>query len=170
MAAKKKSTLKGKAKSAKKSAPKKVPPIPAGYHAITPSMHLVDAARAADFFQRAFGAKQHNRHDGPDGKVMHCEMMIGDSRIMFGESMDGAVKNFVGGLLVKDCDTVFQRALEAGATVVQPLQNQFYGWRTGRVKDPFGNEWAISTQVEIVSPAEMKRRMEGMMQGAQPAA
>jgi len=157
-----------------KESPMPVKPIPDPYHSITPFLYLQGAAAAIDFYQRAFGATELMRMPGPDGKVMHAEIMIGDSPIMLAdESPEMGIRGpqALGGtsigilLYVPDVDAVFQRAVSAGAKEVRPLVNQFYGDRSGTVEDPFGHQWTIATHVEDVSPEEMERRFAAMMSG-----
>ncbi len=149
-----------------------VKPIPDGYHTVTPYIIVDGAAAALDFYKKAFGAEELDRHLGPGGKIMHAEMKIGDSRLMLADEFPemGALspKTLKGTpfglcLYVKDSDALFNRAVGAGAKVERPIQNQFYGDRSGTVIDPFGHKWTISTHVEDVSPAEMKKRMDEMM-------
>jgi uncharacterized glyoxalase superfamily protein PhnB len=139
---------------------------PAGYHSVTPSIIVRGAAEAIEFYKRAFGAEERERFDGPDGKVMHAEIRIGDSIIMLGEEnpewssvsprTTGAP---TGGLhlYVEDADAAFDRAVRAGATVRYPLENAFWGDRYGKVTDPFGHEWGIATRIRDLSPQEMQR-------------
>ena len=156
------------AKRAVKPASKtKVEPIAPGFHVITPAFRVKPCAKAIAFCERVFGAKVKDRYDGPGGAVMHAELRIGDSIVMCGDPMPGMAEPISLGAMVyvKDCDAVFQRALDAGATVLRPIQDQFYGDRSGTVRDPHGNEWTIATHIEDVSQKEMHRRMEAMMQG-----
>ncbi len=145
-----------------------VQPIPVGYHSVTPYLYAKGAAQAIDFYKRAFGATEVLRLDGPEGKVMHAEIQIGDSRVMLTDEwpqMDALGPSTRGGTTVglliytPDCDAMFERAVAAGATVIRPVQNQFYGDRAGTVKDPAGHQWTIATHVEDVSIAEMTDRM-----------
>jgi PhnB protein len=147
-------------------------PIPDGYHTVTPYLIVKDAARALEFFQRAFGATELKRVPGSEGKIMHAEIQIGDSRLMLADEcpqMKAHSPQALGGtpvwlmLYVKDVDAVTRQATAAGATVERPVQNQFYGDRTGTLVDPFGHRWTISTHVEDVAPEELHRRMEAMM-------
>lgn len=162
----KKVAKKKKGRSIGKRAPsatkKKPNAIPAGFHTVTPAFRVVNCAKAIDFMKQAFGAKEKDRYDGPGGQVMHCELMIGDSVIMCGDVGPDMPQPLIAALYVKDADSVFQRALDAGATVKEPMTNKFYGDRSGSVRDPFGNEWSIATHVEDVSPKEMQRRMAEM--------
>jgi PhnB protein len=148
-----------------------VKPIPDGHHTATPYMIVSGGAAALDYYKKAFGAEELMRMGGPGGKVMHAEFQIGDSRIMIADEfpeMGAKSPKTLGGspmslcLYVNDCDTVFDRAIAAGGTVVRPLMNQFYGDRSGTLTDPFGHQWTVSTHVEDVSPEEMDRRMAEM--------
>lgn len=145
--------------------------IPAGYHTATPYLVVDGAARALEFYRQAFGAKEVMRMDMPGGKVAHAEFQIGDSRLMISdESPEWQTKGpkALGEtpvsimIYVPDCDAVFNQAVAAGATVAQPLADQFYGDRSGTVIDPFGHKWHISTNKEEIEPEEMKRRAEQM--------
>jgi PhnB protein len=152
---------------ARKAAPKKVRPIPAGYHAVTPYLSIRGAAQAIDFYKRAFGAKELMRMEGPEGKLGHCEIQIGDSRLMLAdeyESMQFLGPRSRGGttvqihLYVPDVDTTVARAAAAGGRIIRPVEDQFYGDRAGAIEDPFGHRWHIATHKEDVSLAEAKRR------------
>jgi uncharacterized glyoxalase superfamily protein PhnB len=147
-------------------------PTPTGYHTVTPSIVVRDAAQAIDFYTRAFGAVETVRMPGPDGKIMHAEIQIGDSRIMLGEenAQWGTVSPLsTNGLpsslhiYVADADASFQRALDAGATVRYPLENAFWGDRYGKVRDPFGHEWGIATHIKDMTPDEMRKGGEEWM-------
>lgn len=142
-------------------------PIPDGYHAVTPYLICRNAARAIEFYAKAFDAKELFRFPGPNGTIGHAELAIGDSRVMMAdESPDGVWKSpqSVGGtpvtmvLYVKDVDAVFRQAVAAGATAVREVQDQFYGDRMGTLQDPFGHVWTIGTHIEDVSLEEMQRR------------
>lgn len=144
-----------------------VKPIPDGYHSVTPYLYVQGAANALDFYAKAFGAKERMRMEMPDGKIGHAEIEIGDSIVMLADAPERAASpqsGVTGSLVlyVEDVDTVFKRALEAGATEVEPLTNKFYGDRMGTLRDPFGFEWSLGTHIEDVSEEEMKRRMEQM--------
>jgi len=150
----------------------KVKPIPEGYHTATPYLTVHDGARALDFYKQAFGAQVVVRMDGPDGKVGHAEIQIGDSRIMLADeypNMGAKSPETLGAspvailLYVEDVDAVFQQAVAAGAKEDRPVQDQFYGDRSGSVVDPFGHRWLVATHTEDVSPEEMKRRMAKAM-------
>ena len=145
---------------------------PAGYHTVTPALVVRDASAAIDFYRRAFGASEVNRMAGPDGKIMHAEIRIGDSLIMLGEESEQwgtkspLLTNGNPGSLhiyVDDADAAFDRALKAGATVKYPLEDAFWGDRYGKVTDPFGHEWGIATRVRDLSDAEMKQAADEWM-------
>lgn len=149
-----------------------VQPIPEGYHTITPYLTVEDGAAALEFYAEAFGAEELFRMDGPDGKIGHAEMKIGDSPFMLADEMEAwgnRSPRSLGGtptslmIYVEDVDAVFQRALDAGATEVMPVQDHFYGDRSGSVEDPFGHRWSISTHVEDVPPDELERRAKEVM-------
>lgn len=153
----------------------KVQPIPEGYRTITPYLFVEGADRAIEFYKKAFGAQEHVRMDGPGGRVMHAELQIGDSRIMLSDAnpnMGARDPKALGGsavsilLYVDDVDAWAKRAEAAGARVVRPVENQFYGDRAGTFEDPFGHQWDIHTTIEVVTPDEMQKRMAAM---AQPA-
>jgi len=154
--------------------------VPTGYHSVTPSLVVRDAAKAIDFYKEAFGAVELGRMPAPDGSIMHAEIQIGDSRIMLGEeneqwgtksplSTNGNPSSLH--IYVEDADASFDRALKAGATVKYPLEDAFWGDRYGKVADPFGHEWGIATRVKELSPAEMdKAAADWMEKAAQLAA
>ena len=144
-----------------------VKPIPEGYHTVTPYLYIKGAAKAIDFYVKAFGATETVRMDGPDGAVGHAEIKIGDSFVMLADApanaadaRNGVTSSIV--LYVENVDSVFKRALDAGASEVQPLEDKFYGDRMGMVRDPFGHEWSIGTHIEDVTPEEMQKRMAAM--------
>ena len=147
----------------------RVSPIPKGYHSVTPYLTVNDAARALEFYKRAFGAREVLRMDGPDGKIGHAEIKIGDSIVMLGDEMPGmsnrspqSLGGTTGGVMlyVENADTVFDQAVSAGAQVESPLADMFWGDRYGRLKDPFGHSWSVATHIEDVAPAEMSKRMK----------
>lgn len=148
-----------------------VKPIPEGYHSITPYLIVDGAARAIEFYKIAFGAKEIMRIPGPNDRVMHAELTIGDSIIMLAdEPENGARKSAQSlgdspvGLMVylEDVDKAFARALSAGAKETRPVQDQFYGDRSGNLVDPFGHVWTVATHVEDVTEEEMQRRMAAL--------
>jgi len=132
--------------------------IPDGYHTVTPYLIVKGAAQLIDFLKEAFGAQETFRMPGPGG-IMHAEVKIGDSSVMMSDAMAeyGPMPTMIH-LYVEDVDAVYKRALQAGATPVQELKDQFYGDRAGGVKDPFGNLWYIATHVEDVPMEELERR------------
>jgi len=152
-------------------------PVPAGFHTVTPYLAVHDAAAAIDFYQKAFGAKVGVRMDTPNGKIGHAELKIGDSTIMLADEMPGmstrsprTLGGASGGvfLYVDDVDSAFRQATSAGAEVVMPLADMFWGDRYGQVKDPFGHVWSMATHKEDVAPEEMARRgREAMAKMAQ---
>lgn len=146
-----------------------VQPIPDGYHSVTPYLIVKGAEAALAFYQQAFGATEVMRVPMPDGKIGHAEIQIGTSRVMLADEMpemNALAPPIPGGsgvgfcLYVENVDKVFERAVANGATIQRPLQNQFYGDRTGTVIDPFGHQWTISTHVEDLTPEEIDERMK----------
>ena len=155
-----------------------VKPIPDGYHTATPYLIIDGAARALEFYKQAFGATELMRMPGPNGQVMHAEIRIGDSPIMLADEapeMGYRGPQAYGGtsvslmLYVENVDAAFERAVAAGAKVLRPLQNQFYGDRSGTVSDPFGHVWTLASHVEDVSPEEIDARFAAMMQQSKTA-
>lgn len=151
-----------------------VKPIPDGYAAITPYLIIGGAADAIDYYQRAFGAEVRLRMDEPGGRVGHAELVIGGSVVMVGDEypdMGNLGPRAVGGtpvtihLYVEDVDATAERAVEAGGKLVRPVENQFYGDRSGEVEDPFGHHWHIATHIEDMSPEEMQRRAAALFGG-----
>jgi PhnB protein len=149
--------------------PKAVNPIPENYHSITPSLVCRNAAQAIDFYKTVFGATEIVRMPGPDGKIMHAELKIGDSTFFLNDPMsktlpalpDAGATNLTSlHLYVANADAIFNRAVEAGARVDMPIQDMFWGDRFGRLTDPFGQQWGIATHKEDVAPEEMKRRQD----------
>ena len=151
-----------------------VRPIPEGYHSITPYLVNSEAAKAIDWYKQAFGAQQTLRMEDPTtGKIGHAEMKIGDSYIMLADEypdMGYRSPKTLGGagisllLYVKDVDGTVKQAVDAGAKIERPLQDQFYGDRTGTIQDPFGHVWTIATHIEDVSPEEMLERSKKVFQ------
>jgi len=151
----------------------KTQPIPEGYHTLLPYINIKGAEKAIEFYKKAFGAKEVGRITMPDGSIGHAEMEIGDSKIMIAEeneqwgnkspqTLDGTPVCLC--LYVKDVDSVFAQALDAGAKVSGKMEvkDQFYGDRTGTLTDPFGHQWSIMTHIEDVSFEEMQRRSDAM--------
>jgi uncharacterized glyoxalase superfamily protein PhnB len=141
-----------------------VKPIPEGFHTVTPYLVAQGAGKLLDFLQQAFDAKVTDRMDGPDGKIGHAEVRIGDSVVMLADA-SGRWKATTSALYlyVNDTDATYKRALQSGATSVMEPANQFYGDRNAGVQDPAGNFWWIGTHVEDVAPEEMKKRAEAHM-------
>jgi PhnB protein len=146
--------------------------IPEGYHTVTPYLIVKGAARAIDFYKKAFGARELMRLAGPDGRIGHAEIQIGDSPVMLADEHPeaGYLSPQSGGksgvslcLYVEDVDALATQAVAAGATVRRPVQDQFYGDRSGTFADPFGHVWTIATHKEDVSPEEVHRRFEATM-------
>jgi PhnB protein len=144
-----------------------VKPIPEGYHSVTPYLICDGAADAIEYYKKTFGATELFRMDH-GGKIGHAELKIGDSPIMLADEypeMDYRSPKALGGtpvslmIYVEDVDSVYKQAIDAGATEVKPLQDQFYGDRSGTLTDPFGHVWTIATHKEDVTMEEMNRRM-----------
>ena len=148
------------------------PAIPEGYRTATPYLIVQGAADAIEFYKRAFGATEMLRMADPQGRVGHAEIRIGDSVIMLADEHPGMgyrAPSSLGGssvsilLYLEEVDAVFERATKAGAKVLRPVANQFYGDRSGTLEDPFGHIWTIATHVEDVPPEELRRRAEAAM-------
>jgi PhnB protein len=147
-------------------------PIPTHLHTVTPRLVVRDGAGAIDFYRTAFGAEEiGERAVGPGGELIHAELRLGDTVVMVTEEQGEPTAparspESVGGVVTAimatywvDVDAVWKRALDAGAEIVFPLADQFYGERSGRIRDPFGQQWMLSQRIEDVSPDEMERRM-----------
>ena len=152
--------------------------IPKGYHTITPNLVIRDAAKAIDFYKKAFGAEQIVSMPGPGGKVMHAELRIGDSVVMLADEMPemgsrspatfgGSPVSFY--VYLDKVDAAWKRAVDAGAKVVRPLTDMFWGDRTGLLEDPFGHRWSLAQHVKDVTPEEMKKGQEAFFKQMQPA-
>jgi len=148
-----------------------VKPIPDGYPRVTPYLCIDGAAAAIDFYKKAFGATERMRMGGPEGKIGHAEIEIEGGLIMLADEypdMEFRSPKALGGspvtvhMYVADVDTFCRRAAAAGATVIRAVADQFYGDRSGQLKDPFGHTWSIATHVEDVSQEEMQKRMAKM--------
>ena len=155
----------------------KVPHIPKGYNSVTPYLIIKGAAQAIDYYKNVFGATVVFRMDGPDGKVGHAELQIGDSRIMLADENPSMGQGHTSAssigaspvslyLYIPDVDSVVERAKAAGAKILKPVQDQFYGDRSGFIQDPFGHLWGIATHVEDVSPQELEERAKKVRQAA----
>ncbi|MGE3808651.1 MAG: VOC family protein [Gemmataceae bacterium] len=147
----------------------KVPFQPKGYHTVTPYLIVKEAAKALDYYKKAFGAKERMRMDMPGGKIGHAEIEIGDSVIMLAdefpdmgvhgpESLGGTSVSIL--IYVPDVDATFKQALDAGGKVDRPIEDKFYGDRMGSLVDPFGHKWNLGTHKEDVSEEEMQRRLK----------
>jgi PhnB protein len=149
-------------------------PIPDGYHSITPHLVVRNAPQAIEFYKKALGAEERFRMHGPDGKtIVHADLKIGDSIFMLAEEsaeMKSHSPESVGGspisiyLYVKDVDSIFNQAVSAGATVLNPVKDQFYGDRSGYLKDPFGHLWSIATHKKDLSPDELRKAAEAFFE------
>lgn len=141
--------------------------VPDGYHSVIPYLVIDGAARAIDFYRDAFGAVEVMRMPGPDGRIGHAEMKIGDAHIMLADehpeqgfrgpkAFGGAAVSVM--IYIEDADRAVAAAVERGATILRPVETQFYGDRMGVITDPFGHVWNVATHVEDVDPEEMERR------------
>ena len=149
--------------------------IPDGYPRVVPYLCVNGAEAAIAFYTNVLGATERMRMPAPGGMIGHCELELGDSVIMLSDEfpeMGQQSPKAVGGTPVtvsvycEDVDAVFERAVEAGATVLRPVEDQFYGDRTGQFEDPFGHRWSVASHIEDVPPDEMERRMAELMGGA----
>jgi PhnB protein len=149
-------------------------PVPAGYHTVTPQLTMSNAAKAIEWYKKALGAEEVSRFVGPDGKVMHAQINVGDSPIMLNDDIMGgdSIKDHNGSpvslwVYVDDCDALFNRAVKAGATVAPggmgEMADQFWGDRSGMIVDPEGYRWTIATHKEDLTPEEMKARSDEFM-------
>jgi PhnB protein len=145
-----------------------VKPIPDGYPQITPYLIVDGADRAIDYYKQVFGFTERMRMDAPEGRVGHCELAIGDSMIMLADAfpeMGILAPAQTGGspvtisVYVEDVDAVFDKAVQLGAKPLRPVENQFYGDRSGQLEDPFGHRWSVASHVEDVAPDEMAARV-----------
>jgi|GEM_PF-601011 PhnB protein len=150
-------------------------PIPDEFHSVTPYLFIRGASEAIEFYKQAFGAEEVFRLPMPDGKLGHAEIQIGDSHVMLADenaeagaispsTLEGTSASFL--IYVENVDEIYAQALAAGGEVVRPLADQFYGDRTGCLKDPFGHVWTISTHIEDVTPEEAQQRLEAMGEDA----
>jgi uncharacterized glyoxalase superfamily protein PhnB len=152
-----------------------VKPIPEGMHTVTPHLVCAGAADAIEFYKKAFGATETSRMPGPNGKLMHGSIRIGDSAVMLVDEMPEwgslgpkALKgtSVVIHLYVADVDAFTARAVAAGAKVTMPVADMFWGDRYGQLEDPFGHRWSVATHIRDVSPADMHKEMQKMGQKA----
>ena len=152
--------------------------IPDGYHSITPSIVCKNAAQAIEFYKEVFQAKEKMRMTGPGGSIGHAELVIGDSPLMLSDEFPGMASapgpnptnSYYLFLYTENVDALYDRAVKAGCKVEMPLQNQFWGDRYGKVRDPYGHQWGLAQHVEDVSPEEMKKRSEAWMKQMSKAA
>ena len=151
-----------------------VKPVPEGYPQVTPYLVVDGAGAAIEFYGTVFGATERMRLPGPDGTIGHAELQLGDSLIMVAdEAPQLGIRGpkVIGGtpvtisVYVEDVDGVVERAVQAGATLLRPVEDQFYGDRSGQLEDPFGHRWSVATHVEDVSPEEMGRRAADLADG-----
>jgi len=149
----------------------KVKSVPAGFHSVTPYLIIDGAARALEFYKQVFGATERMRMPGPDGKIGHAEITIGDSIVMLADEhieMGARAPGAFGGaavsimLYVNDVDATVKSAVADGAKLLQPVEDKFYGDRMGTIEDPFGHHWHIGTHKEDVPADELKRRAAAM--------
>jgi PhnB protein len=157
---------------------KKAQAIPKEYHTITPSLVVAGAARAIDFYKKALGAEERMRFPAPDGTIMHAELQIGDSIIMLGDEMPeqgGKGPKSIGGTPVsffvyrENVDAAWKQAVDAGATPIMPLADQFWGDRTGCLEDPFGHRWWLAQHIQDLTPEELQKGAESFFSQMQPA-
>jgi PhnB protein len=155
----------------------KVNYIPKGYNSISPYLVVKGAAKAIEYYKKVFGATEVVRMDQPNGKVGHAELQIGDSRIMLAEENPSMGQGHMSAsgigaspvslyLYIPDVDRVIERAVDEGAKVLKPVQDQFYGDRTGFIQDPFGHLWGVATHIEDVAPKDLAERAKKVMQAA----
>ena len=144
-----------------------VNPVPSGYPQVTPYLSVNGGAAAVEFYTQVFGATERMRMPGPGDTIGHCELELGDSVIMLADEtpeIGFLSPKTLGGtpvilsVYVEDVDAVVERAVQAGATLLRPVEDQFYGDRSGQLEDPFGHRWSVASHVEDVSPEEMERR------------
>lgn len=166
-----------KVKKAATKARARVMPIPKGMHAVTPSLVIRGAADAIEFYKKAFGAKEKGRMAMPDGRIMHAEIVIGDSRIMMADEMPEmgsksplALGGTPSSLLIytRNVDALVAQAANAGAKVTMPPADMFWGDRYAKLQDPFGHEWEVATHIEDVSNREMAKRAQAFMSAPPP--
>ena len=157
---------------------KKAQAVPEGFHTVTPSLYVAGAAKAIEFYKKALGAEERMRFEGPGGSIMHAELKIGDSVIMLADEMPGQGgrgPKSIGGTPVsffvyrEDVDAAWKRAVDAGGKPVVPLEDQFWGDRTGCLEDPFGHQWWLAQHLEDLTPEELKRNAEAFFSQMQAA-
>jgi PhnB protein len=158
----------GRKPAAAASKQNKVSWLAKGYPVLSSITVLDQCAQAIDWYKKVLGAKQRLRMDMPGGVVAHCELGFGDAVLMMGSAMppQNTAKKACLSIYVKDCDAIYKAAMSAGARSIQEPADQFYGDRSARFEDPFGNEWAAMTHIKDVSGKEMKKLMAQMTAGA----
>ncbi len=153
--------------------PEKTKPIPDGYNSITPYLFIKGAARAIDFYKQTFGAQEHMRMPGPNNTIGHAEISINGSRMMLADespAMKALSPETIGGspvmihVYVPDVDAVVNKAIASGARLLHPVEDKFYGDRSGSFTDPFGHLWGVATHIEDVTPEEMQKRVAALQQ------
>jgi len=153
-------------------------PVPRGFHTITPQLTFDNAVKAIDWYKQALGAEEVSRFEGPDGRIMHAEIKIGDSHIMMGDEVPeyGARgPGLLGGTSTSffiygpDVDARWKRAVDAGGKVTMPLADQFWGDRSGCVEDPFGHQWWISQRMKDMTPDELRKAADAFFEQAASA-
>ena len=160
-----------KKRSNRRSRPARLKPIPSGFRTVTPYLTISGASEAIEFYKKAFGAKELARQTMPDGKILHARLKIGDSVVMLSDEFpvsDVKSPASLGGttgtlhIYSKNIDRIWEQAISAGAKIVMPLENQFWGERYGTIADPFGHRWSLSMQVKM-SPEEMESKHQAAM-------
>jgi PhnB protein len=149
-----------------------VQPIPDGYNTVSPYLAVDDAEKAVEYYKKAFGAEETVRMNGPDGRIGHAELKIGDSHLMLSDPFPQSSTKpptELGGtsvsifMYVEDVDAVVQKAVDQGATVTMEVEDQFWGDRFGSITDPFGHNWSIATHIEDLTPEEIEERGKAAM-------
>jgi PhnB protein len=157
---------------------KKAQAIPKGFHSITPSLFVAGAAKAIDFYKKAFGAEERMRFPAPDGSIMYAELKIGDSTIMLGDEMPdqgGRGPRTIGGTPVsfflyrENVDAEWKKAIDAGAREIVPLADQFWGDRAGCIEDPFGHQWWLAQHMQDLTEEELRKNAEAFYAQTQSA-
>jgi PhnB protein len=152
--------------------------IPKGFHTITPSLFVAGAAKAIDFYKKAFGAEERMRFPAPDGSIMYAELKIGDSTIMLGDEMPdqgGRGPKTIGGTPVsfflyrENVDAEWKKAINAGAREIVPLADQFWGDRAGCIEDPFGHQWWLAQHMQDLTEEELRKNAEAFFAQTQSA-
>ncbi len=152
--------------------------IPKGYHTVTPSLFVAGAAKAIEFYKKAFGAEERMRFPAPDGSIMHAELTFGDSTVMLADEMPdqgGRGPKSIGGTPVsffiyrENVDAAWKQAVAAGGKEIVPLADQFWGDRTGCLEDPFGHQWWLAQHIQDLTPEQLQKNAEAFFSQGQPA-